>query len=272
MKKYFTCIIFFVAVYGMAQDFQGIAEYESKMYIDFDGAVKEDHQPVTMDPAFEEAINKAMEKKYILRFDKTQSLYEEEERIAPPSGDGGMQINFAGSGKQYISLRNKTYTVESDIFDKDFLIVDQLQNYNWTTSAETKKIGNYTCYKATAVIPKKTAEYADKKQDKKGGLFATAQNDIVITAWYTTDIPVNHGPEKFWGLPGLILEVNDGTISLLCSRVTLNPKEKLQIKPLKKGKQVTQEEFDKIMEEKTNELMQDQGRPGEENVIIKMGG
>jgi GLPGLI family protein len=33
--------------------------------------------------------------------------------------------------------------------------------------------------------------------------------DVTITAWYTPEIPVNQGPEN-WGLPGLILEINDG--------------------------------------------------------------
>jgi GLPGLI family protein len=33
--------------------------------------------------------------------------------------------------------------------------------------------------------------------------------DVTITAWYTPEIPVNQGPENYWGLPGLILEIND---------------------------------------------------------------
>jgi GLPGLI family protein len=36
--------------------------------------------------------------------------------------------------------------------------------------------------------------------------------DVTITAWYT-EIQVNQGPENYWGLPGLILEINDGELA-----------------------------------------------------------
>lgn len=57
-----------------------------------------------------------------------------------------------------------------------------------------------------------------------------------MTAWYTPEIPVNQGPENYWGLPGLILEINDGTTTILCSKIVLNAKEKVEIKPSKKEK------------------------------------
>jgi GLPGLI family protein len=47
--------------------------------------------------------------------------------------------------------------------------------------------------------------------------------DVTITAWYTPEIPVNQGPENYWGLPGLILEINDGKTVILCSKIVLNP-------------------------------------------------
>jgi hypothetical protein len=60
------------------------------------------------------------------------------------------------------------------------------------------------------------------------------------------DIPISQGPENYWGLPGLILEVNDGTTTILCSKIVINPKDRKEIKQPKKGTPITQKEFEKI--------------------------
>ncbi|MGH2195794.1 GLPGLI family protein, partial [Enterococcus faecalis] len=77
---------------------------------------------------------------------------------------------------------------------------------------------------------------------------------VNVTPCNAPEIPINQGPENYCGLRGLILAVTDGRTSILCSKVVMNTKEKTEIKPLKKGKQVTQAEFDDIMEKKTNEM------------------
>ncbi|OBS13917.1 GLPGLI family protein [Elizabethkingia miricola] len=61
-----------------------------------------------------------------------------------------------------------------------------LSKMNWKVEDEVKKIGVYNCQKATLVI---------------GGR--------KWTAWFTPDIPLNSGPYKFQGLPGLIVSVSD---------------------------------------------------------------
>ena len=65
--------------------------------------------------------------------------------------------------------------------------------------------------------------------------------EITITAWYTLAIPVSNGPGNFHGLPGLILAVNDGTETIVCSKIVLNPKNKIDFSEPKKGKIVTQD-------------------------------
>ena len=79
------------------------------------------------------------------------------------------------------------------------------------------------------------------------------KEDRLVTAWYTPDIPVSHGPAEYWGLPGLILEVNDGSMILLCSKLMLNPEKKFEVKPPKKGERVTRAEFDAIKKKKQGE-------------------
>ena len=76
-----------------------------------------------------------------------------------------------------------------------------------------------------------------------------------IEAWYTLQIPVSSGPAEYWGLPGLILEVNSGNTTILCSKIILNPnvykEEKEEVKP--KGPNI-QDRLNERMSECLGEL------------------
>lgn len=245
----------------MAQDFQGTAVYESKTVFNLSG-MEANGEEVMIDlgPDTAAMMAKAMEKSYTLQFDKAASMYQENEKLEAPTGGAMMHINFAGGGNQYKNLKTKTSIIESDIFDKEFLIVDSLKKQDWQLVNESKKIGNYTCYKATFTIKPKPLPMPEQQEgNKKVDLLSLVEKDRVVTAWYTPEIPLSHGPGEYWGLPGLILEVNDGRTTLLCSKITLNPKEKFEIKAPKKGEKVTQAEFDAIMEKKLNEMDQING-------------
>jgi GLPGLI family protein len=78
--------------------------------------------------------------------------------------------------------------------------------------------------------------------------------EVVVTAWYTPQIPVNNGPGEYWGLPGLILEVNADRTTILCSKIVMNPKEREEIKVPSKGKEVTKKEYNDIMKKKIAEM------------------
>ncbi|QOW11082.1 GLPGLI family protein [Kaistella flava (ex Peng et al. 2021)] len=58
--------------------------------------------------------------------------------------------------------------------------------FDWKIQSGKEKIGAYNTQKATT-------EYGGRKW----------------TAWFTTDIPLQDGPYKFYGLPGLIVKVTD---------------------------------------------------------------
>ena len=154
---------------------------------------------------------------------------------------------------------------------------DNLEAYEWKLENETKQIGQYTCYKATATREITVASFSsvsngdekhdDKKEEKK---------TQTIIAWYTPQIPVNHGPDDYWGLPGLILEVNNGGRVMICNKIVLNPEEEIVIEAPTKGKEVSREEYRKVMEEKMKEMqkMYDGGRKKGDNHTfeIKIGG
>ncbi|MNK01300.1 hypothetical protein D3C87_190970 [compost metagenome] len=269
----FTTLLSVVSLH--AQDFQGMAVYESKTSLG-DMMPKLDSKEITpeMKKMIEERMKHMFEKTFILNFDKTASIYQEEEKLSAPGDNGGMKMMssfLGGGGKQYKNIKEKNLLIEKEMFGKEFLVSDSLPQIKWKMESETKKIGNYTCYKATASVPvdqsnllnfkpKKGAEEEMKKKSSEE-LKSTNFMDMVempkektITAWYTPEIPVSQGPENYWGLPGLILEVSDGKTMILCSKVVLNPKEKAEIKAPKKGEKVTQAEFAKIMAKKMQEM------------------
>jgi len=296
MKKIlFTLVValFSIAI-ANAQNFQGMAVYESKTSLG-DDMPKLDDKEITpeMKSMIEKGMKAMFEKTFVLNFDKTASTYSEEEKLDAAGDQMTKGFRMMGSmmgagGKQYKNIKDRTVLQEKEIFGKEFLISDTMPQIKWKIESETKKIGSYTCYKATASVPvdrsnlmnfrpKKGAEEEMKKksdEEAKSTNFMDmieAPKDKTITAWYTPEIPVSQGPEEYYGLPGLILEVSDGKTMLLCSKVVLNPKEKAEIKPLKKGEKVTKAQYSEIMVKKMQE-MQDMYGGGKGGTRIRIGG
>ena len=97
--------------------------------------------------------------------------------------------------------------------------------------------------------------------------------EVLVTAWFTPQIPVGHGPGEYTGLPGLILELNFYRTTLLCSKIVINPKEPETIVAPTKGKAVTREEYNKIVGEKMEEMRENfRGRGGRRSGGRRFGG
>lgn len=268
-----------------AQDFQGMAVYESKTSTSDMKTRLEGNKDITpeMRAMAENAMKKMFEKTFILSFDKSASIYKEEEKLdAPgqPQQPGFRMISSmtGGGGTLYKNIKDKTYAVDKEFMGKEFLVKDTLTNLKWKMESETKQIGGYNCFKATAVRPvsksdirnfrpKEPAKDEKAKSDKEKTTSIMEEieipDNVTVTAWYTPEIPVSQGPESYWGLPGLILEANDGKTTILCSKIVLNPKDKAAIKAPTNGKVTSQKEFDEIVVKKMEELRQmNQGRNG----------
>ena len=254
-----------------AQDFQGAATYFSKTNVElnFDRpGMSEEMKAQIM-----ERMKKQLERSYVLSFDRTTSTYEEEEQLAAPgegSGrGGGMRMMMLGGGVNgllYKDVQAGTYKEEADLMGKQFLIDDSLVTWEWTLVDETKTIGEYTCFKATAVryispeelqrqeeMRNRFRPPSEKNEDDEEEDEEALVNDEVVTAWYTLDIPISNGPLDYHGLPGLILEVNEGRTSILCSKLVLNPEKEIDINEPTKGKVVSRSEFEEIRAEKMEE-------------------
>lgn len=247
-----------------AQTISGKAYYTAKSKVNTDfgnGKMPEDRKARIM-----KFMNDMSTNNFELVFNMNESIYSEEKALdqQPEMYQRHkvmMQAMFnQSSGEFYKNTVETTYTNKRDIYGKPFSIVDSLDQFNWEMSDEVKTIGQYTCFKATAttkqfVMP--TTPFGRRNgEDKEGPKREDLEKEVEVTAWFTLDIPVNQGPDKYFGLPGLILEVKSDQLVILCTRVEIDKDKSQAVKPPKGGKKVSQDEFDDIMKEKTEEVKQ----------------
>lgn len=69
-------------------------------------------------------------------------------------------------------------------------MVEESRKQDWKISPDKEKIGELMTQKATCTFAGR-----------------------IWTAWFTTEIPIQDGPYKFYGLPGLIVRMEDQTKS-----------------------------------------------------------
>ena len=263
LLKSIVFVFLFMQTILSAQNFQGSAVYQTKTKVEMDLAAS--GIPADRVKRIEEMMKNQMEKTYILTFDKTASIYKEEVKLDQGAAGGpGMRFAMMGggaSGKYYKNTQTKTSAKENEFSGKNFLIKDDLKTYEWKMEQETKMIGNNLCFKATTIIEMPanagTFSFGRRNNDNKEEEKEEEEQKIElvpVTAWYSMDIPVNHGPGDYWGLPGLILEINAGNTQIMCTKIVMNPKEKADISEPTKGKVMTQKEYDELLKEKMAEM------------------
>ena len=266
-----TIIFFLFLIVGIieAQEFQGKAIYQTKTTLDMDFA--NSGIPADRIKMIKERMKNRLEKTFELTFDKVASVYKEDVKLDQSAGGrGGMRFMMMGggaTGDYYKNTQTKTSAKENEFSGKNFLIKDALKTYEWKMEQETKMIGQNMCFKATTVIEvpvkpefrfgrRNASEEKEDEAKKAVAEEAPKMEQIIVTAWYALDIPVSHGPGDFWGLPGLILEVAYGDTNILCTKIVMNPKDKVEIKEPSKGKEVSQKEYDEIIAEKMKEMQE----------------
>ena len=237
---------------GWAQNFEGVATYKTDRKVEIKMG---DEMDEATQASIQAQLKKQFQREYTLTFKGAESLYKEVESLdapAPQAAAGGVQIVLSGGTDiMYRNLKDNTYRNQTEIMSKPFLINDALEKRDWVLGKETKNIGNYTCFKATF-----TEEVSEQTMNSENDSLVEIKKMRTTTAWYTLDIPLSHGPGEFWGLPGLILEISDGDLTVLCSKIVLNPKKPVEIKLPTEGKEVTQAKYDEIQQKKMDEMME----------------
>jgi len=263
---FIVCCLFSIGVF--AQNISGIATYQTKTDIDFNM----DGRQVSpeMKAQIKAMMKKQFEKTYTLKFNQEESIYQEEQSLdAPGAGGFSMMMGSFQPGKRYKNLKDNTFKEETEFFGKFFLIEDQLEDYEWDMTNESKQIGQYVVFKAVATQKIDSLDFTEYRQKRRKAREKEKQEtDTIVSpmdqielpkekkiiAWYTPQIPIKTGPDEYWGLPGLILELKSGKTTMLCSKIVLNPKDDIDIDVPSKGKSVSRTEYKKIVMDKVNEM------------------
>lgn len=181
---------------------------------------------------FNELINVSNKKfQYILEFNNYESVFEIDKKLDLDDNDLRLASMFGGNGIYYINIINKESFRQVESFGDLFLIKRDFNLFKWKLLNETKKIGDFLCYKA---ITTKIVEN-DKIFKKQ------------VIAWYCPEYSIPFGPIGYGGLPGLIIELSiENEATYLLNKIEINPTQSNEIiKPIK-GIEVTEREYNEI--------------------------
>ncbi len=169
-------------------------------------------------------------------------------------GGEGMMIRMMGPGDQdnqvFTDLENGRVIEKREFLGRTFLITGEPETYAWRLTGEQAEFLGYACMKAVAEKDSSTVE-----------------------AWFTSEIPVSGGPGPYGGLPGLILAVSadDGKMTITAKDIHLDALEEGVLAPPAEGRKVTSEEFQKIVDEKMEEMGGQRGRGGNAVFHVRIG-
>lgn len=202
---------------------------------------------------FANMMPKERKSQKLLYFNAESSLYEnkpmeEDQTLKSESGNTVMIRMKEPDNKVFTQLAENEQVEKREFMTREFLIETRLNPSDWKLTGQQKLVLNYPCQEAV-------------KETKEGK----------VSAWFTPVIPVSAGPGVYNGLPGLVLavEVNEGKQTITAVSVDLNPvAENVIVRP-EKGKKVTREEYDRIVEEKMKEMGAQSG-PGGARMVIRM--
>ncbi|MGP1545617.1 MAG: GLPGLI family protein [Prevotella intermedia] len=179
-------------------------------------------------------------------YSATYRAYEEELR---KSLDGNnIQIETSSPARGNLSMEfyrgypagKSTYLDE--VLGEKFRITESLEQPKWDIIADsTKQILNYACQMARCKFKGRT-----------------------WTAWFTADIPLDNGPWKLCGLPGLILRAYDAKQQYIFDCVGM--------KQAKEGENITyNSDFDKYAASTMKEFVDYQRKAVPEDILATQG-
>ncbi|RQO40860.1 GLPGLI family protein [Chryseobacterium sp. KBW03] len=180
MKKIIILLSLILAVIANAQNQRFIYEY--KFIIDSTAKDKQETEIMLLDIA--PKGSKFYSKDYFESDSIMRAMIDKQSQ----SGNFNLSgFKFKGKMRYSIEKMYPEYSVNffTTLASEEYL-VQESRKQDWKILPEKEKIGEFNAQKAIC-------DFAGRKW----------------TAWFTTDLPIQDGPYKFHGLPGLIVKLED---------------------------------------------------------------
>ncbi len=272
-KKIILIVFYFFSLFGLAQDIKGFVLYQQHEKFGNSEGTSENLKDSNIDPELlkqiQEQFQKGFSSVFELYFFNHQSKYQKQESLEPVNPNSGFSMKVTKDGDDHVLYKDikKKETIEvTDFYSRTFYIKDTLTTPKWEITQETKQIGDYLCVKAIQIIPisKEAMEAYEKEMEKSNAkrtnfLTTLKPKEKRIEAWFTPQIPIGHGPSRYHGLPGLILELKVDKEVFLATKIVLQSKDLKPIEFPKSKKTITQKEFAEMKKKKYESLQNEDG-------------
>jgi GLPGLI family protein len=228
--KYILILSFILFCKNIYSQLEGKALY-SKKPIQIE---KLDTIDVRMKKIFQDSRAKIEDLNYVLKFDKTKSVYKLIERLEANEDLSSKvsKILSGFTGIVYLDLSKDKQVHINEVAGKTFFVESSISKFDWKITDEKAIISNYVCFKAITSI-RKEGRYGNKI--------------VPIEAWFSPDINIQHGPEGFGGLPGLILKIKkENIITEITSIDFIKLEENIK---LPTNKTISKKKFNKLMKD-----------------------
>jgi GLPGLI family protein len=188
--------------------------------------------------AMQDQIPSEVKSERLVRFTERAALTTTPAPTEDPADvrSGGALLTFESSGSDddatYLDLEAGTFVRKQSFLGRTFRITGETERLPWRLTSETGAFLGYATQKAVATV-----------------------DSVTYEAWFTTALPAPIGPEQYGGLPGaiLVLTKGDGMLAYVAQEIELK-RHAEAIEPPEGGREVTQEEYERIVAERLEEM------------------
>ena len=241
MQRLLTAFFLFFSLATHAQNTQGVVTYErvqhwSRIAARLPYLSREEKDRIKLTWGYDEGWKQKMK----LSFSPARSTYTyATDRAENAEG------TYSWRNQEFVLHRNFEGSKRLDVLEmlgRVYIVDDSLRTPSWKISNQLKEVAGYLCVKATT-------EDTLKKQK--------------ITAWFAQDIPSQAGPEQYFGLPGLILEldINDGDAVVTATNVEFRDAAKDLTPPKAKGRKINGAEYTRLVRNHINDSVKSNRNP-----------